>query len=299
MGSEVRRCRPLLGTLVEITVAAEASPGLEHVIEAAFAEIAQIHRLMSFHEEASDVTRFNRSELGADVRVDPRTYEVLRVASELHALTAGAFDVAVAGHLQRMGLLPGIPLEKSEEPTRSDGGIMLLPDNLIRKTRPDVAIDMGGIAKGYAVDRAIALLQHAGVRSALINAGGDLAVLGAEPQHISIRDPRSPERMLCEIVLADRAVASSAGIFDPISGELQGRHSIVDPSRGVPVGDLAGATVCASSCMIADALTKVVMLMGEGSLAVLAHYGAAALAVSSSGDVLCTPDWPSAAAHAA
>ena len=299
MGIDLRRCRPLLGTLVEITIRSHKSSGVDAIVDAAFDEIAQVHRLMSFHDDDSDVTRFNRSEFGTDVQLDPRTYDVLRLASELHFFSAGAFDINVASHLRRHGLLPGLPSDSSVGQSSTGDGVSLLPDYFARKTRSNVSIDVGGIAKGYAVDRAIALLRDQGVGSALVNAGGDLAVLGGQAWPITVRDPRAPDRVLCEIALASSAVASSGGLFDPISGVLQGRHSIVDPSTGMPSADLAGATVYASSCMLADALTKVVMLKGEDSHAILTRYDASALAVSTSGHVLCTPDWPRGAEHAA
>ena len=168
--SEIRRARPLLGTLVEIgAVGANAAAG----IEAAFREIETIHRLMSFHEENSDVSRINRAAPGEILRVDCRTYEVLGCAQLISRLSAGAFDITVGGRLVEAGFLPQPSGARAFDHDASFEDLLLLPDNFVTLTRR-VWIDLGGIAKGYAVDRAGQVLKESGVTSGVVNAGGDL-----------------------------------------------------------------------------------------------------------------------------
>src|SRR5215831_4299546 len=108
----LRRARPLLGTFVEIAASGAASADMEDAVEAAFAAVARVHRLMSFHDPGSDVSRLNREAKAGAVAVDPWTFEVLEIAQDLHRRSGGAFDIAVAPLLQYLGLLP--PTERHE-----------------------------------------------------------------------------------------------------------------------------------------------------------------------------------------
>jgi thiamine biosynthesis lipoprotein len=154
-----------------------------------------------------------------------------------------------------------------------------------------VKIDLGGIAKGFAVDRAVEALLGQGIAEGLVNAGGDLRVFGPRSHAVDIRDPRQPDRALYRIALHDAALASSAGRFDPTCSPHALDCGVIDPATAMPVQAIIGATACAPSCMIADALTKVVMNAGEGAAAILEHYGANALFVSARGQVHITADW--------
>src|SRR5262249_51526459 len=187
----VRRARPLLGTFVEITVEAVSRADANAAIKAAFDAVAQVHRLMSFHETDSDVSRLNREAWIRPVRVHAWTFSVLEAAVEMHRRSKGIFDVTVAPELQAMGLLPG--QQEAAPPAaraRSPDAIDLPADQTVR-FRSDVAIDLGGIAKGFAVDRALAVLRGLGIENGLVNAGGDLAAFGS-PQTVHIRNPRNP-----------------------------------------------------------------------------------------------------------
>jgi thiamine biosynthesis lipoprotein len=155
-----------------------------------------------------------------------------------------------------------------------------------------VRIDLGGIAKGFAVDRALDALRAHGASQGLVNAGGDLAAFGREPETVHLRDPRDPSRLLCRVALRDGALASTAGRFDPSVSAEVGGLAVIDPRRWRPVDGIAGATVRASSCLVADALTKVVVVAGEMVIGLLDHYGASALFVSRDGSVHVTSDWP-------
>jgi thiamine biosynthesis lipoprotein len=154
-----------------------------------------------------------------------------------------------------------------------------------------VKIDLGGIAKGFAVDRAVEALLGQGIAEGLVNAGGDLRVFGPRSHAVDIRDPRQPDRALYRVAVRDAALASSAGRFDPTCSRQALFSGVIDPATAMPVRSIIGATVCTPSCVIADALTKVVMNAGEGAAAILEHYGANALFVSARGQVHITADW--------
>jgi len=322
--ASIRRSRPLLGTFVEIAVA--PTPDADAAIEAAFDAVAMVHRLMSFHEADSDVSRLNRGAAGGVVRVHDWTYRVLDIARDTHRRSGGVFDVAVAPALQKLGLLPGcsasswpgnspsktgvnaltsrpsttlMPREAKrgvdgrDKPGQDDLGsaILLLPENQVRFAHDGVAIDLGGIAKGFAVDRAVEALRRHGIAAGLVNAGGDLSAFGPRARAVDIRDPRRPERPMCRIELDNAALASSAGRFDPMRANAASGSAVIDPATALPAQAVLGATVWAPCCVIADALTKVVMNAGEAAAPVLEHHGASALFVSARGELHVTADW--------
>jgi FAD:protein FMN transferase len=294
----IRRARPLLGTFVDIFACGRERAKLECAVDDAFQAVEKVHRLMSFHERDSDVSRLNREAHTKPIKVDPWTFRVLEVSLALYGQSKGVFDISIAPTLQRLGLLPGAPQKRDAVATwhdwraRESGlGIGLIADEKVRFHRGDVKIDLGGIAKGFAVDRAIDVLQHHGIPTGLVNAGGDLYALGIAPHTIHIRNPWKPGELLCEIQICNEALASSGRTFDPLFSCTPGASAIIDPQLRKPVASSRGVTVRAPSCVIADALTKVVLIQGETAIPVLNHYNASALFVLSDGGVRCSPGW--------
>jgi thiamine biosynthesis lipoprotein len=297
----IRRARPLLGTFVEIAAAGDAPDQMNRAVAAAFAAVAEVHDLMSFHAAGSDVSRLNARAWMAPVCVHPWTFQVLQMAAELHVSSVGVFDVAIAPVLQDMGLLPrpsGGGLSTLSNLATAQA-IELLPGCRVRFRHPDVRIDLGGIAKGFAVDRAIDVLRVCGISAAVVNAGGDLAAFGPGPHDVEIRDPRNPDRLICRVGLRNRAMASSGSYFDPFRSIETVGSAIIDPKDRTPARAFAGVTVCASCCMLADALTKVVMVAGASANVLLERYQAAALVVSDDGAVQVTREFESGVCLAA
>lgn len=290
----MRRARPLLGTIVEIAVV-DAGRSAEEAIESAFNAISDIHRLMSFHDPESDVSRLNREAALRPILVDNRTLRVLQFALDLNERSGGVFDISVARHLQRRGLLPvhqGDDLAIIRGLPANSSTIELTPDGGVRFHDPATRIDLGGVAKGFAVDCAVKALRDCSVSAGLVNAGGDIFAFGEKSWPVHLRDPRAPSRLLCDLALCNEAVASSAGRFDPFYSSGVMATAIVDPSTGKSADDIIGASVRASSCMVADALTKVVMLSGKRASVLLGHFRASGLFVRGATDVIATADWP-------
>jgi FAD:protein FMN transferase len=289
----MRRARPLLGTFVEVAVAGVSSARSEAAIFAAFAAVSQVHALMSFHEEESDVSRLNRAGAGHGIAVHDWTLQVLRTAADLQRRSKGLFNIAVAPVLQTLGLLPRGAEGSQPAGTRAAIGdaFDVLPDGRVRMRRRGARIDLGGIAKGFAVDRAVDALRAHGVPTGLVNAGGDLAAFGADAHTIYIRDPRDPAALTSRVDLRDQGLASTAGRVDPFGSRDVLDCAVIDPRSGAPVRGVRGATVRAPSCMIADALTKVVMIAQEDAGPLLDHYGASAIFVACNGEVRATADW--------
>jgi thiamine biosynthesis lipoprotein len=288
-----RRARPLLGTIAEICIVGLGENESHTAIDAAFATIEEVQRRMSFHDPASTLSRINRSAAFEPVVIDEWTFEVLKLAADMHRTTNGCFDASVAPFLQAQGFLPGPDLHGLA--TRAGfADVQLLADRTIRFHRTGIRLDLGGIAKGFAVDKAVESLRAAGVAGGLVNAGGDLRAFGDEPCTISIRHPDAPGSTFTEVELKDGALATSARYFADrhVSGATFG--PIFDPSSGGAASAVRSATVRASTAMVADALTKIVMLTGEAALPVLEHYRADAMFVAGNGEVKCSPGFHAA-----
>lgn len=289
--TRLRRARALLGTFVEIDVSDAHGCDAESAVEAAFSAVADVHRLMSFHDADSDVSRLNREASSCAVMVHPWTHAVLKMALDMAQRSDGAFDIGVAG------APPGGSLQQAR--TSAVAAIELLADDHVRFGHPTVKIDLGGIAKGFAVDRALEALQMRGVRSAMVNAGGDLAAFGPDARSVHIRDPQFPDRLLCQVDVSNEALASSARRFDPFRSADTTETAVLEPTTRQPAQGVYGATVRASTCMVADALTKVVMIAGERAAAPLAHFQASAMLIAANGDIQTTSNWQGVLQYAA
>ncbi len=268
------RARPLLGTFVSVQVRGVPDCYAHSAIDAAFAEVELGHRLMSFHEFDSDVSRINREAWARDVQVHPWTAEVLRRAHAIAAASDGAFDVTVAAELVERGLLPRPDASRSPDAHASWRDIEVTAGGQVRFPRP-LWIDLGGIAKGYAVDRAIERLQTFGVGRACVNAGGDLRTIGGTERVALQPDPGASDTIPV-IEIENASVASSGrGSVREFRGDLQyGPH--VDGRWRHTVGLNSFVSVVAERCVIADALTKVVLALGGRSGVLLQCYGATA-----------------------
>lgn len=250
--SDARRARPALGTLVEVRLADTAIAA--RAFEAAFQAVERVHHLMSSQTQGSDVARVNRAAPGTFVAVDAWTWDVLRRAEELHHATDGLFDCAVAAGSR--GTL---------------GDLQLMPGNSVAPVRP-LTITLDGIAKGYAVDRAVDALRAAGATVGQVNAGGDLRLFGEELQPIHVRHPGSPGTFVLVGSACEAAVASSGRYF---SNSL-----LIDPRTMRPRTTAWSATVIARDCTTADALTKPCLLDRAHATRLASACGARAVLLS-------------------
>lgn len=266
----VRRATPLLGTLVEISLAGRGEDDLHSAATAAFAEIARIHDLMSVQSAESDIFRINNAPVGSAVRVDAHTWRVLELAVNISQASDGVFDIAVGAEMMARGDIPRM-VSRSPDLNATYRDIELLPDHYVRTHRA-LAIDVSGIAKGYAVDIAVRALRKLGVQAGCVNAGGDLRAFGDETVPVQVRDPLDPSVARAMVDLCDSSFATSAS-YPPDQGF---NHAGVVLDRRVDEPVLAGrsASVRAASCAIADALAKCVLVLGGSSAPLLRDYQA-------------------------
>ncbi|MGE0640836.1 MAG: FAD:protein FMN transferase [Thermoanaerobaculia bacterium] len=278
MGAEPalrRRARPLLGTLVEIEAGGLARTALDAAIDAAFAVVAEVQRRMSVHDPGSELSRANREAARHEVDLSPETAAVTAAALDFAAASGGAFDPTAGRHLVRSGLLPRP--EKGRRYGRSsyhDVELRRFPDGSarIRFARP-LLLDFGGIAKGYAVDRALAVLRAAGASTGLVNAGGDLACFG-EVRTIGIRAPGDPYRIAATVELDGAAIATSSPDFGRRLRRGREVHPLVEPRSGDCFPERTSISVVAASCLVADALTKVALFAPGRFAAIAPRLGA-------------------------
>lgn len=272
--NSIKQCRPVLGTYVEIELVAEADDNaLLDLSLAAFAEIERIERLMSFHDEESELSRINRRALQETCRISAEMEAVLRFALDLSRKSSGRYDLSIAPELVKRGVLPGRGLASTDRGNWED---LEVGERTVRFGRP-LQLDLGGIGKGYAVDRALAVLGDE--VDAVVNAGGDLRMTHWERKTVGIKIPRRNGGVgIFEMPMLAPAVATSASYY------LDGEQVILSPDTGKPVQDARSVSVFAETCMEADALTKIVFLAPDcGSI--LKAMNARAVLVDESGVV--------------
>ncbi len=256
-GAWLRRAQIWLGTLVEVALPAGQARA-EH-FDAAFAAVAAVHRQLHPQQRGSRLRHIARAAHRRPVRVDRHTYALLGLAQRLWRDSGGLFDPSLAAR-------GGARLD----------ALHLLPAQRVRSRAP-LRLDLGGIAKGHAVDRAVAALRALGCRSGLVNAGGDLHHFGPAWQPVRVRLPHLPAMTPVLLDVRNAAVATSAdthrcpgrGLFD----RRRGRRRPFDGS----------VTVVAPNCALADALTKVVALRPQRALRLLRRHGAHALCIDATG----------------
>jgi thiamine biosynthesis lipoprotein len=289
--AEFRRARVLMGTVVEITLL-DAGAGIdrEAAMEAAFSAMAEVEARMSAHRDDSETARL--SAAAGALEVSAETAEVLELGLRVAAASGGAFDLTL-GRLKALwgfdGDGPRVPDDAEIAAALRGIGPTALRLEGRRVTKGDAAlgVDLGAIAKGYAVDRAVAALRAAGIRRASVNAGGDLRLLGdhgGRPWRIGIQHPRDPQGVLVTLELADAAVVTSGDYerFFEVDGVRY--HHILDPRDGRPAAACQSVTVVAASAAEADALATAAFVLGpEAGRHLVESWGGMALIVAADG----------------
>ncbi len=249
--SHRRRARPGLGTLVDIALDEADDARAQAAFEAAFETVALIHRLMSAHDAASDVRRLSEAAHLRPLHVHAHTLAVLRLARAMHTQTEGIFDIAVGALLQRAGQLPALARPGHCAPG-SSADIAIARDGAVSFARP-LHLDLGGVAKGYAVDCAVVALRAHGIASGLVNAGGDMRAFGPAAHAVQLRFGSGVRTVAA---LRDGALAASCNAG--IAADAEPPH--IDPRTGCGVRSAWSVLVQAPSAAVADALTKVALV---------------------------------------
>jgi thiamine biosynthesis lipoprotein len=280
--------RVVMGTLARVIAVAPNPQTAENCIEAALGLITEVDELMSDYKDDSEISEINRDGYKEAVKVSASTYEVLQKAIEFSKLTAGAFDVTVGPlvDLWRSAQLADVlPTEAELQNARSKVGCdkLILDANqmTVRFAAEGMRLDLGGIAKGYAIDRAVEAMQTGGCIGGMVEIGGDIRCFGAPPQgkdrwRIGLQDSRqvnygvSDPKLLLVLALADAAVTTSGDYqrFVVIDGK---RYShIIDANTGYCAGEFSSVTIIGKAALEADILATAVSVVGvEKGLALI------------------------------
>lgn len=262
--NQLHRCKPLLGTYAEVAVAGDYSNRqLIELSELAFSKIIEIQQVMSFHDLDSELSHVNLNAHRRPVQVSTSLWCLLSLCHELHQISKGLFDVAIAAALIEDGQLPLELLKQNDMSVDQYGGswcdVELGDDQTVFFHKP-LLLDLGGIAKGYAVDRAFTAVNNECCVS--VNAGGDLRTSRWQGESIEVRTRLNKTE---SVTMRRAAVATSAGYYN------QGRSAIVDPLNKKPITKPTTVTAFANECVIADAFTKL-MTLGFDDIAAQKRY---------------------------
>ncbi|MEW6081460.1 MAG: FAD:protein FMN transferase [Bacillota bacterium] len=283
----------IMDTLVRIEV---HGPRAETAARAALDEMRRVESLMSAYVETSDVSRINSQAGVAPVTISPETSFVLQEALRISEASWGAFDVTVGplvGLWDIAGENPRVPSPEEIEDALEKVNYQRLQ---VKEGRafleaPGMRVDLGAIAKGYAVDRAAQILLDHGVTSAILDAGGNVYVVGSRsdgsPWRVGIRHPRREGEALAVLEASDTGVVTSGDYQRYFESDGVRYHHIFDPRTGYPARESASATVVSPSSVEADALSTALFVLGpvEGMNLIESLEGVEGLVVDAAGEI--------------
>lgn len=269
-GGWMRRDEAIMGTAIGVELWCEDRARGEEAMAAVMDEMHRIDRAMSPFKPESELSLVNREAFSRPVRVSEEMFELVSRAIEFSRLSGGAFDITYAsvGHLYdyRRGIKPTD--EQIAKARAAVGWRHLLLDRhsrTIRFAREGVMIDLGGFAKGHAVDNATDILEYRGIRHAFVSAGGDSRVIGdrrGRPWTIGIRHPRREGEVIAMLPLEDVAISTS-GDYERYFEEGGVRcHHVIDPQTGKSPDHIHSVTILAPDGLTTEALSKTVFVMG-------------------------------------
>lgn len=260
----------IMGTRIEVEVWHEDAAAAAAAIDAVIAEMHRIDALMSHYKPESQLSRVNREAAAAPVAVDAELAALVERALGFSAMTAGAFDISYAS----VGYL--YDYREHRRPDEAAIGAALpavdwrqvIVDreaSTIRFGRPGMRIDLGGIAKGYAVDRGIEILRRHGVANGSVTAGGDSRILGdrrGRPWVVGIRHPDDRERIIARIPLEDAAISTSGDYERYFDEDGVRYHHIINPATGHSATGVRSVTVIGPEAVLTDGLSTGLFVLG-------------------------------------
>lgn len=265
-GRLVRRTLPVMGTFGEIGVVTRDERYAQGAIDAAFQELNRVESVLTWFRNDSEVGLANARAFSGPQVVSAETSSVLKASLHWAQGTEGTFDPCIGRAVslwdfdhrtrppdaQKVHRFARRGLFRALEVGTSMG------KDVVVFHEEDMGIDLGGIGKGYGVDRAVAVLREWGIQDALVNCGGDLYAMGVsedgDPWNVGVRSPDDPKGLVATLPMSDRAVATSGDYQQYFEYEGRRYHHLLDPRTGAPAqGSIRSVTVAAESCMTADA----------------------------------------------
>lgn len=272
---------PMMGTLVQVTAVADSPAEARRAIQAAFEAFENVQKTMNDRDPNSELSQINRTAFRQEVPASPDLFAVLCAAQQYSRLTHGAFDITVGPlvalwrRMEKTGMEP--TPEEIAQARRQVGyeKVILNPtQQTVRFEAEGMRLDLGGIAKGYAVDAAIGAMKKLGIRGGMADVGGNIRCFGAPPppaQHwnIGIQNPRA-EAISAKVRLDELAVATSGDYRRFVEKGGKRFSHILNPATGESASELISVTILAPSAMEADVLSTAVSVLGrENGLALI------------------------------
>lgn len=261
----------IMGTAIRVELWQEFPGQGDKALQAVLDEMHRIDRLMSTYKDDSAISAINREAAQEAVALDDELVELIARALRFSALTDGAFDITYAsvGQLYdyRKGVKPDAAARAEALTAVNYHNVLLDVDRrTVRFAREGVRIDLGGIAKGYAVERSVEILRRLGVRHAIVTAGGDSRLLGdrrGRPWTVGIRNPRDRAGVVTRIPLQDEAISTSGDYERFFEADGERYHHILRPSTGESPSDVRSVTVIGADGTATDALSTGVFVLGK------------------------------------
>ena len=260
----------MMGTEVSVHLWHENAEEGMSVVEEIFAEVARIDGLMSTYIEGSEISEINRSAADGPVAAGDELINLILRSLDISVLTHGAFDITY----ESVGQYYDFRERRRPDEATIQEGLERIDYQLVEVDRlagtvrflePGVRINLGGIAKGYVVERAVNLLRSRGIRHAIVTAGGDSRLLGdrrGQPFMVGIRDPRNEGEVVLTMPLEDEAISTSGDYERYFEEDGTRYHHIIQPTTGEPAGGVRSATIVGPDAVLTDALSTSVFVLG-------------------------------------
>lgn len=290
-----------MGTEVTLRVVSDSEKKAYAAYKMVVDEFERVEKIMSSWKSGSDVAKLNQAKANRWVKVNAEVFRLLVLSDKYSRLTSGAFDVTVGGF---RGLWKFDQDKDGTIPTASQvkrrlsiiGYQKLKLDKKMgraKKLKPGVKITLGGIAKGYALERSVELLHKAGFKNFILQAGGDLFASGdkmGRPWRVGVRDPRGKAGdVFAAMPLSDKTFSTSGDYERYVIRDGRRYHHILDPLTGFPAVGARSVTVWADSPMIADVWSTALFVLGpEKGLPLLKGQSVEAVFVTTDGKVVTT-----------
>jgi thiamine biosynthesis lipoprotein len=289
-----------MGTFAKITCIGKNKEFCSVAIDKAFEEIGRVENLLSKFKESSEISILNNS--GTEpAKIGAETLQIIKKAKKFYEASGGAFDISVSPLLKLWGFYDKNKTiaELYDRDIKEKLNLIGLEKIIIDDDKRTVsfkflgmALDLGGIAKGYAVDKARDVMLNLGVKNALISIGGEIFCIGEgigkNSWNVGIRHPLKPDKVIATLNLKNKAVSTSGAYENFVEIREKRFGHIIDPRTGYPVeNDLVSVTIIADDCVTADALATAVFVLGkEKGLALINEYRAEAVLISKDKDGL-------------
>ena len=261
----------IMGTRITVEFWEEDDRHAELCAEQVFSEMQRIDALMSPYKPNSELSRINQQAAKQAVPISEEMLKLLKKSRQVSQMSNGAFDITFSsvGYLYdyRKGIKPSEEeIKKSLVSINYQHVLIDEAKRTVRYAHPDVRIDLGGIAKGYAVDNGIAILVDCGIKGGLISAGGDSRILGDRgnrPWMMGIRHPRKKDEVAVVLPLSNSAISTSGDYERFFIEDGKRYHHIISPSTGKSVSATWSATVIGPDATTTDALSTTLFVLGQ------------------------------------